>query len=81
MFHRSFALTEDDIRINLENCTSSLGCLPDPVCPVPAKYRTIDGSCNNNLKRLRNLGRSVTGYRRLLKPAYDDGDSLLLLLT
>lgn len=54
------------------------GCLPEPECPEPDTYRTIDGSCNHR-DQLKNLGRAVSGYRRFLKPAYDDGKSLLTL--
>ncbi len=54
------------------------GCLPEPNCREPDTYRTIDGSCNHR-DELRNLGRAVTGYRRFLKPAYDDGKILLFL--
>lgn len=52
------------------------GCLAEPQCREPDTYRTIDGSCNHR-DQLRNLGRAVTGYRRFLQPAYDDGKLLI----
>lgn len=38
---------------------------------IYAKYRSIDGSCNNRLERTK--GRALTGYKRLLFPDYTDG--------
>ncbi len=69
----SLGLKEEEIARILEDRDFESGCLSDPVCPNSQKYRTIDGSCNNRDTKLKNLGRAVSGYRRLLKPAYDDG--------
>ncbi|XP_066592704.1 peroxidasin isoform X2 [Prorops nasuta] len=38
------------------------------------KYRSIDGSCNNALNP--TWGASYTGFRRILKPIYENGFSL-----
>lgn len=67
----SLGLKEEELERNIRE--EDFDCLSDPVCPKSRKYRTIDGSCNHHDKKLRNLGRSVSGYRRFLKPAYDDG--------
>ncbi|XP_073421308.1 myeloperoxidase-like [Dendrobates tinctorius] len=40
----------------------------------PSPYRSITGECNNRKKPI--LGASNTGYKRLLKPEYEDGISL-----
>ena len=40
-------------------------------CDPGAKYRTIDGTCNN-LKE-GNYGRAMTPYQRILLPEYGDG--------
>lgn len=36
-----------------------------------SKYRSIDGRCNN--LQHPTWGSSLTGFRRLLKPIYEDG--------
>jgi len=46
-------------------------CIKDPVCRPFAKFRSIDGSCNNLQSPL--MGRSVTQLGRYLAPQYDDG--------
>lgn len=43
----------------------------DITCDSLAKYRQIDGSCNNLGSAL--IGRSSTPFKRFIKPAYDDG--------
>jgi len=69
----SLGLKEEEIGRAIGDGEFDSGCLPDPICPTIQKYRTIDGSCNHRDIKLKNLGRAVSGYRRLLKPVYDDG--------
>jgi len=69
-------LKEEEMEEIIMNGEFDPGCLPEPECPEPDTYRTIDGSCNHR-DELKNLGRAVSGYRRFLKPEYDDGNSLL----
>lgn len=52
-------------------------CIPDPVCRPDAKYRTIDGSCNNLKSPL--MGRSITQLGRYLAPNYDDGTNITMV--
>ena len=69
-------MTDQEIEHNSMRFTNEAqtGCLNPPTCPKTSnKYRTVDGSCNSNNSTLLNLGRSASGYRRLLKPTYDDG--------
>ncbi len=72
----SLGLKEEEIERILGDGELNTGCLPDPVCSGSKKYRTIDGTCNHLESKLKNLGRSVSGFRRLLQPAYDDGRKL-----
>ena len=54
--------------------TSDYDFCPYPAnieCPQNSYYRTIDGSCNNVANPL--IGRSMTPFRRLLRPSYSDG--------
>ena len=51
-------------------------CIKDPVCRPFAKFRSIDGSCNNLQSPL--MGRSVTQLGRYLAPQYDDGKKTLI---
>ncbi|KAG7177543.1 Peroxidasin-like 6, partial [Homarus americanus] len=56
---------------NLSGCLAhrrSVYC--DDMC-FHAKYRTIDGTCNNLRKPL--WGSSLTGFRRILSPIYENG--------
>lgn len=71
-------LKEEEMGQIVRNEDLDSGCFPEPNCREPDTYRTIDGSCNHR-DELRNLGRAVTGYRRFLKPAYDDGKLFLCL--
>ena len=49
-------------------------CIQDPSCQPNAKFRTIDGSCNNLKSPV--MGRSNTQLGRYLAPKYDDGNYL-----
>lgn len=62
-----------EIERNIWDGEFDSGCLSDPICPNSDKYRTIDGSCNHRENEAKKLGRSVSGYRRLQTPAYNDG--------
>ena len=73
IYFLSLGLNEEEIERAIGDGEFDPGCLPDPICPTSQKYRTIDGSCNQRETKLKILGRAVSGYRRLLKPAYDDG--------
>jgi len=59
--------------IPVRNTLLSGNCPSAPRCNTNAKYRSVDGTCNN----LRNplLGRSETAFQRILPPQYDDGVS------
>lgn len=46
-------------------------CAPPMSCDENAKYRTINGSCNNLLNPL--WGSTVTPYVRLVQANYEDG--------
>jgi len=74
-------LKEEEIERVLGDRELDTGCLPNPgSCGNSRKYRTIDGTCNHVENKLRNLGRSVSGFRRLLKPVYGDGKNLNLAI-
>jgi peroxidase len=46
-------------------------CIENPPCKYSKKYRTEDGTCNNELKSL--WGSAGYPMERLLPPAYEDG--------
>jgi len=46
-------------------------CLTPTICSSSAKYRSINGTCNN--LNLTNLGAANTDYRRFTPPNYSDG--------
>ncbi|XP_058118492.1 chorion peroxidase [Anopheles ziemanni] len=48
-------------------------CVPPKPCNPHARYRTIDGSCNNPLESRSSLGKAGYPFERLLPPAYEDG--------
>ena len=64
----------------LQLVANASGCLnhrSEPDCSnmcFHTKYRTIDGTCNNLQKPL--LGSSLTAFKRLLPPAYENGFNL-----
>ena len=75
-YYQRLGLTDQEMEHNLMRFAneSYTSCLSPPICPGSSnQYRTIDGSCNSNNITLLNLGRAASGYRRLLKPSYDDG--------
>lgn len=48
-------------------------CLPPVPCHPDARYRTIDGSCNNPLPERTSWGKAGYPFDRLLPPVYEDG--------
>ena len=56
----------------VRNSILAKNCPIAPSCNSDAKYRTIDGSCNNLENPLR--GKSETAFQRILPPLYDDGE-------
>uniref|UniRef100_A0A182P440 Chorion peroxidase n=1 Tax=Anopheles epiroticus TaxID=199890 RepID=A0A182P440_9DIPT len=48
-------------------------CLPPRPCNPHARYRTIDGSCNNPVPERTSWGVAGYPFERLLPPAYEDG--------
>lgn len=48
-------------------------CLPPVPCNPNARYRTIDGSCNNPLPERTSWGMVGYPFDRVLPPAYEDG--------
>ncbi|KAI1304599.1 Chorion peroxidase [Halotydeus destructor] len=56
--------------LSLANSVFRDECPPRSRCR-PSKYRTPDGSCNN--ERNTDWGKSFTAFNRIAFPAYDDG--------
>ena len=59
---------------DLDNTVLENACEAEPVCNPNAKFRTIDGSCNN--LRVPKYGKSFTPLQRILGNAYGDGLTL-----
>ena len=65
---------------HLELVANLSGCMmhrPNVNCSdmcFHSKYRSIDGTCNNLLHPM--WGASLTGFRRVLKPIYENGFSM-----
>ncbi|XP_043257427.1 peroxidase-like isoform X1 [Colletes gigas] len=75
---RRFGLDKDDCvrfisTLPLHGTLLSSACSTSPVtdCKTNAKYRTIDGSCNN--VENPSWGSAMTAYTRILFPQYFDG--------
>ena len=68
-------------RMRVESNLRQFECLGEelPTCDPSARFRTIDGTCNN-LDRVL-VGRSETRFRRLSPPLYEDGSFTLLATT
>lgn len=64
----SIATTNDDY---LKQCAPRLKCDPN------AKYRTINGSCNN--LEIPTWGAAETPFLRMLNANFNDGKQLVLL--
>ncbi|KAF2368400.1 hypothetical protein FHG87_000863 [Trinorchestia longiramus] len=60
-------------QVQVRNSILSGNCPVAPQCNPNAKYRTIDGSCNNLDNPL--YGKSETAFQRIVPPVYDDGVS------
>ncbi|XP_309592.5 chorion peroxidase [Anopheles gambiae] len=48
-------------------------CLPPRSCDPHARYRSLDGSCNNPVPARSSWGAAGYPFERLLPPAYEDG--------
>ncbi|ETN62073.1 chorion peroxidase [Anopheles darlingi] len=48
-------------------------CIPPKPCDPSARYRSIDGSCNNPIPERSSWGAAGHPFVRLLPPAYEDG--------
>ncbi|XP_050081805.1 chorion peroxidase [Anopheles aquasalis] len=48
-------------------------CIPPKHCDPSARYRSIDGSCNNPIPERSSWGAAGHPFERLLPPAYEDG--------
>lgn len=53
-------------------------CAPTISCDVNAKYRSINGSCNN--LKTPWFGASITPHLRILDAYYDDGKCCIKLV-
>lgn len=54
-------------------------CAPSVKCDPYAKYRSINGSCNN--LKIPTWGASNTSFLRMLNANYSDGKIIILLKT
>ncbi|XP_017753123.1 PREDICTED: peroxidase-like isoform X3 [Eufriesea mexicana] len=73
---RRFGLEKDDCAryistLSLQRTPLSAACSKSRLCNSKAKYRSIDGSCNN--VENPNWGSAMTAYARILFPHYFDG--------
>ncbi|XP_037076974.1 chorion peroxidase-like [Pollicipes pollicipes] len=68
---RRVAGTKRNARQLSEKALPGCSVQKEPVCDRNAVFRTVSGECNN--LRRPTLGRSLTGFRRLLPNTFDDG--------
>ncbi|XP_033319603.1 peroxidase-like isoform X1 [Bombus bifarius] len=75
---RRFGLEKDDCAryistLSLQGTSLDSACptLRHPICDLTAKYRSIDGACNN--VENPSWGSAMTAYTRILFPQYFDG--------
>uniref|UniRef100_A0A182QE50 Chorion peroxidase n=1 Tax=Anopheles farauti TaxID=69004 RepID=A0A182QE50_9DIPT len=57
----------------VENAQRHKRCLAPKPCDPHARYRSIDGSCNNPVPSRSSWGAAGYPFERLLPPAYEDG--------
>lgn len=74
-----FGLEKDDCAryistLSLQRTPLSAACSKSRLCNTKAKYRSIDGSCNN--VENPNWGSAMTAYARILFPQYFDGKDI-----
>lgn len=64
----SIATTNDDY---LKQCAPQVKCNPN------AKYRSINGSCNN--LEIPTWGASITPFLRMINANYSDGNTIICI--
>jgi len=74
--HRELPGFKRSLRVGVSAINSSSCPFKSKVvnCDITSKYRTYDGSCNNENNKI--YGMSNMPYKRILLPDYDDGKDL-----